>query len=128
MKETITDIEATASKAVNDLVNPHGFFAIHMDTIEDTIGGNDVGEVWFSISFLDKEKNKENHKEGSFQAVYYFKPSKLMKRGIGDVGFGIMDGEWVDLPDDAKTACGIYAKWAVQQSLEEMIAAAMEAK
>ena len=120
MGKQLNDIEQKALDAVNAAVNPHGFKAVYMDTIDDTIAGRDVGEVWFTLWFTD-ETRKANSRDGFFEAIYYFKPNAELKRDVGAIGFGVMECDFTDLPDDPATACGIYAKWSQQASLEQLI-------
>lgn len=118
MKE-LNEIETKALTAVNAAINPYGFNALHMDTIDDIIGGHEVGEVWFTLWFLDETKQKNC--KAWFEAIYYFKPNTDLNKEIGDIGFGVMDGDFIDLPDDPAKACGIFAKWSQQKTLEQLI-------
>lgn len=119
MNEQLNEIEQKALDAVNAAVNPHGFKAMHMDTLDGISGGKEYGEVWFTLWFLDEEKQK-NCKAG-FEAIYYFKPNAELNRGIGAIGYGVMENDFVDLPDNPATACGIFAKWSQQKTLEQLI-------
>lgn len=119
MKE-LNETESKALAAVNAAVNPHGFKAVYMDTIDETMAGRDVGEVWFTLWFMDESKQKDC--KAGFEAIYYFKPNAELKREVGAIGFGIMDNDFTDLPDNPFKACEIYARWSRQKPLEKMIA------
>ena len=120
MKE-LNETESKALAAVNAAVNPHGYKASYMDTIDDTIAGRDVGEVWFTLWSTD-ETRKENSRDGSFEAIYYFKPNAELKREVGAIAFGVMECDFTDLPADPAKACAIYSRWSRQKPLEEIIA------
>ncbi len=111
MKE-LNETESKALAAVNAAVNPHGFKAVYMDTIED--------EIWFTLWFMDESKLKEVCQGGYFEACYYTK-SKYDKVA-GYIAFGIMDADWTDLPAAPSKACEVYARWSRQKPLEKMIA------
>lgn len=120
--EELNKVIETATKAVNDAVNPHGFKAVLIDTIDEICNGKETGEVWFTLWYADTEKQKEV-RQGYFEAIYYFRPNAELKRGVGAIGFGVMDNDFVDLPDDAAKACAIFDKWSRQMTLRDMIAA-----
>ncbi len=124
MDKQLNEIEQKALDAVNAAVNPHGFKAKHMDTLKGVLHGKEYGEVWFTLWFLDEEKQKNC--KAWFEAIYYFKPNAELNRGIGDIGYGVMDNEFVALPDDPATACGIFAKWSQQKPLDQLIAEAKQ--
>ena len=108
----LTEMENKALAAVNAAVNPYGFKAMHMDTLD--------GEIWFTLWFMDE--SKQNDCKAGFEAIYYTKPNEELKRGVGAIGFGIMDNDFTDLPDNPLKACEIYARWSRQKPLEKMIA------
>ena len=110
MNEEMTKIVETATEAVNAAVNPYGFKAYLMDTL-------DCGEVWFTMWPIDETpRNRENE----FEAIYYFKANG--RKNAGDIGFGVMEADFTDLPADPAKACAIYKKWSAQKTLEQIIA------
>ena len=115
MDKQLNEIEQKALDAVNSAVNPHGFKAIHFDSIE--------GEVWFTLWFMDEAKAKAVSHGGFFEACYYTKPKNGKEAGY--IAFGVMDGEWVDLVPDPAKSCEIFDKWSQQKTLEQLIAEAM---
>ena len=119
MKE-LNETESKALAAVNAAVNPYGFKAMHMDTIEGVSCGKEYGEIWFTLWFMDESKQKDC--KAGFEAIYYTKPNEELKRGVGAIGFGIMDNDFTDLPDNPAKACEVYARWSRQKPLEKMIA------
>ena len=104
MKE-LNETESKALAAVNAAVNPHGFKAVYMDTIED--------EIWFTLWFMDESKLKEVCQGGYFEACYYTKPK--YDKVAGYIAFGIMDADWTDLPAAPSKACEVYARWSRQK-------------
>ena len=111
MDKELNEIEKNALDAVNASVNPHGFMAVHMETIDE--------EIWFTLWFIDETKRKAVKQDGYFEACYYTKAKYGKDEGY--IAFGIMDGEWVDLFPDPAKSCGIYARWSQQMPLEKMI-------
>ena len=111
MSKQLNEIEQKALDAVNAAVNPHGFKAEYMDTVED--------EIWFTLWFIDEAKLKAVKQGGYFEACYYTKPK--YGKDAGYIALGVMDADWTDLPADPATACGIYAKWSQQGTLEQLI-------
>ena len=116
MDKQLNEIEQKALDAVNAAVNPHGFKAMYMDTIED--------EVWFTLWFIDEAKAKAVSQGGYFEACYYTKPKYGKEAGY--IAFGVMDGEWIDLVPDPAKSCGIFAKWSQQKTLDQLIAEAKQ--
>lgn len=114
MSKLTNEQRQAALAAVNAAVNPHGFRAEFMDDIDDG------EEVWFTLWYIDESKQKEV-KQGYFEAVYYTVPKYGKEAGY--IAYGIMDGEWSDLPPNVAAACEIFGKWSRQETLEQMIAA-----
>ena len=103
----------TAKEAVNAAVSPYGFTAESFDS------STDLSEIWLMISFTDK--SKQTGCSSYFEAVYYTRPNKWGKKG-GDIAYGIMDNDWIDLPEDPAKACKVFARWSQQKTLEQIIA------
>ena len=94
-----------AAEAVNAAVKPYGFSVVHTnDSIIDS------GELWFILS--DGEDSP-----AFFEAVYYVSNDNHNHKKIGDIVYGIMDGEWSDLPDDAKSAVEMFKKYRVAKRM-----------
>ena len=96
-----------AKMAVETAVKPYGFAVTHTD---DTCLKD--GELWFILS--DGEISP-----AFFEAIFYVGKPRFVNKREGDIAFGIMDGEWSDLPDNPAEAVERFKKYRYAKSLME---------